>query len=188
MSRPARIMILCEDRQQYSFVRHFLMNRGCGPDDIRKPRRRSNGGSGEQYVREQFPVELKAYRSQANHQLGIGLVVVIDADRQKVVDRIRAFDVACDEHGVPRRRQDERVLYVIPKRNIETWLAYLRGETRGETVDEKKKFRKYDYPSDCHAEVDKLDAMCKAEKLDPVPPPSLERCCDEFKVFWRLVQ
>ena len=184
MSKPARITILCEDLQQACFVRRFLLNRGWTRADIREPFR-LGGGSGEQRVREEYPRMLRAYRSKANH-LRNGLVVVIDADTKPVAGRIRAFDAACDEQGVPRRRQDERVLYVIPKRNIETWLAYLRGEQ----VDENRPdpYPKYKYESQCHAEVDKLDVMCKTGELDPVPPPSLQQCCEEFQAFWQLIQ
>ena len=136
-------------------------------------------------MRERFPAELKAYRSKANH-LRNGLVVVIDADRQEIADRARGFDVACDKQNLTPRQPDERILYVIPKRNIETWLAYLRGET----VDEEQTFPKYACQSECHTDADKLDAMCKAGQLGaaPPPPPSLERCCEEFQTFWRLLQ
>ena len=187
MSRPAKITILCEDRQQSCFVRYFLMNRGWGPDDFREPRRKHGRGSGEQYVRERFAAELTAYRTKANH-LRTGLIVVIDADTQRVADRARAFDSACKEKGVHPRQKNEKVLYVIPKRNIETWLAYLRGETRGETVDEEKKFPKLEFESHCHPAADKLDAMCKSGQLEDQPPPSLEQCCEEFQAFWRLIQ
>lgn len=81
MSRPARITILCEDRQQSCFVRRFPMNRGWTRHDIREEISPQGRGSGEQSVRERFPVELRAYRIQANHQR-TGLIVVIDADKQ----------------------------------------------------------------------------------------------------------
>jgi hypothetical protein len=159
------------------------MNRGWGPSDFREPRRKHGRGSGEQYVRERFPGELTAYRTKANH-LRSGLVVVIDADKKTVEERVREFEAACKDKAVAPRQKKEKVLFVIPKRNIETWLAYLRGET----VDEEKKFPKHEYESRCHAEADKLDAMCKAGELDQVPPPSLEQCCEEFKAFWHLIQ
>lgn len=185
MSKPAKITILCEDRLQACFVRRFLMNRRWTPRDIRENFNPPGRGSGEQYVRERFPDELKAYRSQASYKR-TGLIVVIDADTQKVTDRVRAFDSACKGKGVEPRQKNEKVLYVIPRRNIETWLAYLRGEQVDEETDKKR--LKHGHESQCHAEADKLDAMCKAEKLDPVPPPSLERCCVEFQAFWCLIQ
>ncbi len=66
---------------------------------------------------------------------------------------------------------------MIPKRNIETWLAYLRGEA----VDEQTEYRKYDCPSDCQLDVERLDEMCRQRKFQADPPPSLAYACQEFK-------
>jgi len=183
MRRPARVTILCEDLQQLCFVRRFLHRRGWKNHDINVPFIPSGRGSGEQYVRERFPAELEAHRSQASYKR-TGLIVVIDADTRKVADRVHALNAACDEKAVKRRQKDERVLYVIPKRNIETWLAYLRGET----FNEKAAFRKYEYDSKCHADADKLDAMCKEGQLKGTPPHSLQLCCVDFQGFWSLIQ
>jgi hypothetical protein len=184
MSKPAKVTILCEDLQQACFVRRFLMNRGWTRYDLYERTAPAGSGSGEQWVRERLPLEMRAYRSQCNH-LRNGLVAVIDADSLEVVDRVRGFDTACDEQGVAPRQPDERVLYVIPKRNIETWLAYLRGEP---SVDEQTHYRGYEYESACHRDVDRLDAMCRKGQLEGEPPASLERCCREFQDFWRLIQ
>jgi hypothetical protein len=37
-------------------------------------------------------------------------------------------------------------------------------------------------------DVDRLDAMCRKGQLEGQPPPSLERCCQDFQAFWRLIQ
>jgi len=184
MSKPARITILCEDPQQACFVRRFLMNRGWTRHELRENVAPAGSGSGEQWVREQFPQQMKAYRSQCHH-LRSGLVAVIDADLREVQYRVRGFETACAKQGVTPKQPDERVLYVIPKRNIETWLAYLRGEP---AVDEQTQYPRYEYQSRCHPEVDRLDAMCKTGQLEGEPPASLQRCCQEFQAFWRLIR
>jgi len=85
---------------------------------------------------------------------------------------------ACSEAGVPFRTAEERVALAIPRRNIETWLAYLRGEE----VNETDAYPKYDDESECRNEVAKLDEMCRKQKLEPdPPPPSLVIGCQEFK-------
>ena len=183
MSRPARITILCEDLQHACFVRRFLMNRGWTRHDIREQIHSAGRGSAQQGVRDRFPTELRAYRSKCNY-LRNGLIAVIDADVRDVRDRVRNFDTACDEQGVRRRQVDERVLLVIPKRNIETWLAYLRGES----VNETDQYRRYEYESRCHGDVDQLDEMCKRGELTGSAPPSLQECCDDFERFWPLIQ
>jgi len=184
MSKPAKITILCEDRQQACFVRRFLMNRRWTRYDLYERIAPPGSGSGEQWVREQLPREMKAYRSKCNY-LRNGLVAVIDADSLEVVDRVRGFKTACDEQGVAPKQPDERVLYVIPKRNIETWLAYLRREP---SVDEQTRYPRYEYESRCHQDVDRLDAMCQKGQLEGQPPASLERCCREFQAFWPLIR
>lgn len=184
MNKPARIIILCEDLQQACFVRRFLMNRGWESHDWHVKNPPPYSGSAEQWVRQQLPLEMKAYRSKCN-KLRIGLVAVIDADSHEVADRVRGFETACDEQGVPPKQPDERVLYVIPKRNIETWLAYLRGEL---SVDEQTQYPRHECESLCHPEVDRLAAMCRKGQLGGDPPASLERCCRDFQAFWRLIQ
>ena len=129
-------------------------------------------------------MELKAYRGQRNRGMKSGVIAVIDADKREVQDRVRGFDKACEEQDVPRRKPDECVLYVIPKRNIETWLAYLRGET----VNEETAYPRHVSPRSCDREVDRLDAMCTDRRLEGEPPTSLVRCCDEFQNFWCLIQ
>lgn len=185
MSRAAKITVLCEDLQQACFVRRFLMARSWTRHDLYERIAPAGSGSGEQWVREQFPRELKAYRSQSNH-LHNGLVVVIDADTQSVSDRARALDMACKEQGVSRRLPDERVLFVIPRRNVEMWLAYLRGQEAD--VNEDASYAKYEYQSQCHADADRLGLMCKKGELEGRPPASLQSCCREFGDFWRLLE
>lgn len=183
MIKAAKITILCEDLQQACFVRRFLMNRGWTRYDLYERIAPAGAGSGEQWVRERLPSELRAYRSKCNH-LRNGLIAVVDADDRQVAGRIGQLDRACDEQGVRRRGTDERVLFAVPKRNIETWLAYLRGEA----VDEKGSYQGYEYESRCHADVEALDQMCKRDKLDGSPPPSLKRCCKDFRAFWSLIK
>jgi len=184
MSGRAKIAVLCEDRQQASFVRRFLLNRGWDRRDIREPRDFGHG-SGEQRVREEFPQALRAYRSKANH-LRNGLIVVIDADTNSVSRRVHDFEMVCDQQGVPRLRKGERVLYVIPKRNIETWIAFLAGEDVDEEADRKR--HKHGAPSECFPQVDKLDETCRTGRWDRKPLPSLEHCCKDFQTFWELVK
>jgi len=183
MSRRYKITILCEDLQQECFVRRFLKRRGWGRYDLVVVRPPAGRGSAEGWVRERFPVELKKHRSKRSH-LRIALIAMVDADVREVSQRIGDFDSACRQHGIDRREDDDEVLFVVPKRNIETWFAYLRGET----VDETTRYPHYDRESRCYADVDKLDGMCKAGELTGDPPPSLTQCCQDFGTFWGRIQ
>jgi hypothetical protein len=111
-------------------------------------------------------------------------VAVIDADVRDTQDRVRDFDSACSDQGQRPRQADDLVLFVIPKRNIETWLAYLRGEG----VDESTAYARYARESECQPNVERLDEMCRRGNLEGVPPASLQSCCTDFGTFWNLIQ
>ncbi len=70
------IVLLCEDSQTNSFVRRFLRRRGFDHRDITTLPLPGGSGSGEQWVRERYPDQLRAIRGkQAAY-----LIVVTDAD------------------------------------------------------------------------------------------------------------
>lgn len=180
-TKGVQVVILCEDLQQECFIRRLLKLRGCKKYHFRSEKRPPSCGSGEQFVRKQFPRELDKCRSRWRSHPGtrLCLIVCMDADTQTVEDRVRSLRKACDDGGVQFRGQDEPVCLVVPKRNIETWLAYLRGET----VDEETVYPKYDCQSKCQQGVERLDEMCRHKRLRPSPPPSLLVACDEFGRF-----
>jgi hypothetical protein len=170
------VVILSEDTQLECFIRRFLLKRNFDSRQIRTETLPQGRGSGEQWVREKFLNELKAYRSRSS-RAATCLIVASDADEKTVEERIQTFEKMCTETGMAFRDQGERVAFIIPRRNIETWLAYLRGES----VDEVKRYRKYEFESDCRDQVARLNEMCLQQKLTPEPPPSLESACNEFK-------
>ena len=126
-------------------------------------------------MREHLPSELAAYRSRRNH-VQICLLTVIDADGRTTADRLRDYEQACALRGVAFREDGDRVAFAVPARNIESWLAYLRGET----IDENEAYRKLDYESDCENEARALHAMCQAHQLREPAPLSLRQACEEF--------
>lgn len=175
MSRRATVIILCEDKQQATFARRFLQTMGWTKPP-RIPPFPAGRGSGEQFVREQFPKELAKYRSKCN-AVGQALVVIQDGDEKGVKERRDALDEACRKATVPPRQPKERVAVFIPTWQIETWFAYLDGKA----VDEKSK----DYPRlaeerECQRHVDALAKMCRDGSLRAPAPSSLQAACDEF--------
>lgn len=168
-----RVVLLCEDMQLATFIRRFLKRRGWQAHEIREEISPPGQGSGEQWVRESFPKQLAAARARGR---GTILVVGTDADTMSVAERIATLDRACREENVPARSSAEPVLMVVPKRNIETWFAYLRG---GET-NEGDVYPRYPNESDCRNDVIALDEMCRNRRLRAVEPPSLQATCAEF--------
>ena len=169
-----KIVLLCEDKQTDSFVRRFLRYRGFDHRDIRTLPLPHGKQSGEQWVRTQYPVELKAIRARQQ----AFLLVVIDADTQLTEVRRAQLDQACAEQNVPRRRPSDPVVVVVPRRNIETWFEYLSGNT----VDETTIYPRLRRLSDCHSLAYNLYQMCHDEQklVEPVPP-SLEEACQEYR-------
>ena len=178
MARNVRVTVLCEDRQHEAFIRRFLYGAGFNPhklDFILAPKGR---GSAEQFVREEFPTELKALRSKRYER--VYLIVMMDGD-DRVAARKSLLDTACKDAGEAPPGASDRVLVCIPNSNIETWLAYLRGET----VDESHRgYQKYDRESECAYEVKVLLDMCRSRDLRQPSPPSLnDACVDYQRVF-----
>ena len=173
----ARIVLLCEDDDTDRFVRRFLSHRNFKARDIYTLPLPDGKQSGEQWVREKYPDELKAIR---NHQNAF-LVVVVDADTQTTESRRSQLDQECDKQGVPRRTSDEPVIIMVPKRNLETWLAYLDGQS----VDETTRYPKLT-PKEHRALADELYQMChRSQQFREPTPPSLPEACSEYRKLQR---
>ena len=63
------------------------------------------------------------------------LVVAIDADAGDVSRRLQQFESALVEADLAARSSDERIVHLIPKRNIETWVLCLSGQSVDEDAD-----------------------------------------------------
>ena len=134
-------------------------------------------GSGGQWVRHRFPDEWQAIR-QARNRKQVILVVGTDADTLTVDARRRSLLEECAARGVsPPLQDDPAVLMVVPKRNIETWFAYLRGQD----ADEDNLYPRYPTESECKSDVAVLDEMCRSGRLRRPLPPSLGMACGEYR-------
>jgi hypothetical protein len=167
--RRAQIIILAEDRQHSCFVRKLLE---AGNFDVSRVRERISPpgrGSGEQYVREQYPNEIAAYRSKKSY-MQVCLVIMTDADIMLVAQRKSTL--------TPAPLTGEKVAMLVPKRNIETWLHHLRGHA----VNEEDVYPRQELPSHCSDEAHTMVKMCRngTTRL-----PSMADACTELK---RLTQ
>ena len=174
--KPAQVIVLCEDKQQQVFVRRFMKPRTNHP--IRVISAPAGGGAAEQFVREQYPQQLRALRAAAVNAV---LVVMIDGDRRYSTERIRQLDESCRLLDVTPRTAMDRVIILVPKRNIETWLAYLNGAT----VDETTSYPKLEKPGQCKSHVRQLSDMCGRQELRAPAPPSLTAACVEYRNGFR---
>ncbi|MBW4505264.1 MAG: hypothetical protein KME64_01935 [Scytonematopsis contorta HA4267-MV1] len=181
--RRVQIIILCEDRQQEVFARFFLKKRGfkglfrariCPP----------GSQSGEQFVRTQYPAEVKAYRQNRN-RVSIGLVVIIDADKSTLQERLDWLALTLDEDSQENRQADEAIAIFIPKRNIETWIHYLQGES----VNEEEAYSKFpNAEASCKPDVENLAEQCRSQNLTKNALPSLQAACGELQRLLQLLE
>lgn len=86
------MVILCEDRQQEVFARHYLIQCGVPRAKIGANICPKGKQAGEQYVREHYSVEASAHRSKSSF-LSVGLTGT-DADTLSVRDRLQTLDEA----------------------------------------------------------------------------------------------
>lgn len=176
--RRAQLVLLCEDRQHEAFLRRFLEADGWHPRSFRVERN-PRPGSAEQWVRTRYPDELRKLRA-APH-VAKGLIVCVDEDKRGTGSREEQLAEALTAQGMQAVSTDEKVLRVVPARNIETWIAYLDGKD----VDEATSYPKLRFQSECGPMVRALKDMCDAGGLRQPAPPSLERACIEYKVRLR---
>lgn len=184
--RRVQIVILCEDLQQFVFAHLFLKKRGF------TGRFRANicppgSQAGEQYVRTQYPVEVKAYRANKD-RVWIGLVVLIDADTGTLAARLNQLASALeeDEQKKPENRKpNEAIAIFVPKRNIETWIQYLQGKT----VNEEDAYARFkNNEALCKTAVEDLADRCYSQSLPENAPPSLQAACGELQRLLPLLQ
>ena len=168
------ITLLCEDSQTDAFVRRFLKRRNFRRRDITTLELPHGSQSGEQWVRTRYPAQLRAIRGRQQAYL----IVVTDADAGSTEARRVQLEAACEQQQIPRRDDRDPVLVFVPRRNIETWLAYLGGTP----VDEVTSYPRLRRERDCAAQANHLYVMChEVQRLDEAAPPSLREACDEYR-------
>ena len=175
MSRQVRMTLLCEDTQHATFAQRFLKEMGWSTHQIRVEKAPGGSGAAEQFVRRRFPIELKEYRKRYGNVL---LAVLIDGDRYGVAERLAQLDAACDQEQILRRGASESVFIFIPTWSIETWLAYLDGETVSEVQGGHPRLPR---PRDCQRHVEQLVDMCHSRQLREPVPSSLAAACTEYE-------
>lgn len=172
--RRVQIVLLCEDLQHATFCSRFLKEMGKTYRVVRVLVAPGGEGSAEQYVRRNFPKELRAHRAQ--HVDG-ALIVMTDGDLYGVSGRMQQLDEECQAKDIPVRSNTDRVAVFVPSWNIEAWLAYLDGET----VDEAQaNYPKFQRQRECQRHVNALVEMCRSGRLREPQPPSLTRAGGEY--------
>ena len=109
------------------------------------------------------------------------LFVMVDGDAQGAAGRMASLAAICEEHRIIPPNDADQVLVCVPTWNIETWLAYLRGETVDET---RSGYPRLDRPRDCGPLVKELAKMCRDRTLRAPYPPSLQDTCTRYQYLF----
>jgi hypothetical protein len=104
---------------------------------------------------------------------------MIDADTLTVLQRHEQLDRALEGTGLTRRQSDEKIALLVPKRNIETWIHYLRKEQ----VNEEQIYRKLEKPGECKPFVKELAEAPPNTPLVVEAPPALKMAIDEMQII-----
>lgn len=172
-----RIVVLCEDKATDAFIRRFLRRRQFRARDITTLAIPHGSQSGAQWVREKYPAQLKAIRARKDAYL----VVAVDADQHTTQSRRAQLDAECRRQEVSPRTSEDPVIILVPRRNIETWFAYLDGGS----VDETRDYRAMKW-EDPRPFAEALYRMChEAQQLRSPAPTSLEESCQEYRKLRR---
>lgn len=178
-----RVSILCEDQKHYNFVRTFFKSLRVSDRKFLSCPLVEGACSAEGHVRELLPAKLTKVRKSAEN---IFLVVVSDADKNdhNMSDRVKQWNEELHSRGLPEICKEDRVLCLVPKRNIETWFAWIDGEEAGnETKDYKQRYKKAkagDYGKRFYKKYEEY--RNRGLGCDDVPR-SLRDACAEFGRF-----
>lgn len=153
--RGVRILLLVEDGALECFVRRVLNVFDIQTRDIRVARSPKGRGSAKDWVTRNYADEVRSHRSKARYQENIAIVVGVDADEKTVEEQARKLDTALEDAGLEKRQAADKFCLIIPKWNIETWLAYLSGNG----VDESRR----DYKN--HPSIKNIDYVKVAEEF-----------------------
>lgn len=137
--RIANKIVLAEDAEQQNLVRRYLRRCGHGNSVRFLPlAAKGPGGSGERYVRLQYPRQVQACRSSLGRQASALLIVIVDADMETTQHRATQLSDALRAANMDGRDDDEPIVVLIPKRHVETWIHALLGNQ----VDEETNYKK----------------------------------------------
>ncbi len=174
MPRKVTLVVVCEDILHATFVRAFLYRRGFTRHQLTFRTAPHGAGDAKQHVCQELCRELTALRRFARS--GRGLLVIVDADNLAVAERRRWVQEACRASGVDPPGESEAVFTIVPKWEIENWLAYSRHERVDEQCNSYDKYRGRE--SAIYPLVEALADLCDQQQLPDAPPSLIEACAD----------
>ncbi len=170
--------VLCEDAQSKSFLLSFLDEQGINKRKIRVNMSPAGQKCGSDYVRQQYPFEIRLLLSKKH--LKLALIVCTDADMLTVEERIKF--VESNIGSIIFNRNQEFVIIWVPKHQIENWIHFFREGRIDEAID----YRHSGKPERCKDEAKKMSEYLSSDDVDYEVPHSLVHAKEEFIRFCNL--
>lgn len=146
MSKPTTVIALCEDYRTFSLLRRYLGRCRIDSRNIRPVFTPS--GSGFDWVINQYPVQVNAYRL-AKAKIAPWLIVAVDADngpKERRIGQLATKLKEAEDSGQTKVTvANEAIAHLVPKRNIETWILALNRIGVNETENYKETRRNEDW-------------------------------------------
>jgi hypothetical protein len=136
MPRPSLVVVLVEDDRHRTLVYRYLRRLGLAPRQIRTRVSPSGQGSAERWIRVTYSSEVKEYRIR-HAKAASALIVMTDADTHAVETRLKQLNEVLAEDGMLSADDTEQIVRLVPKRNVETWILCLNGQSVDEATDYK---------------------------------------------------
>jgi len=180
-----RIHILCEDQKHYYFIRSFLLSQGVKNnhkfDSIDLP---EGSQSGKQFVREHFIKDYQKYTRSRENKI---LIVVQDIDKDDKTFALvkNDYSLLVQKAGLGSINDFDKLLFVFPKRNIETWLVWFGRENINNKINEVTNFKLVNNlisPADAGKRASNLYTKSRTDESVCInAPKSLIFACTEFE-------
>lgn len=172
MANPSLVIVRAEDSRHGQFIGRYLRRLGLRNHAMRILTAPAGQGSAEQWVRNNFVIDVQSYRSRAAETK---LVVMMDADTHIVEQRLRQLDESLRRAGISLRDDDEKnIVRLVPRRNIETWILCISRRVVGE--EENYKYEQSDWAELIRNGVDTLYAWTRLNATIP------ESCVDSLRL------
>ena len=134
--RIANIIILAEDQEQQNLIRRYLLKVGHSSRTFRLEALPGDATCGSQFGRERFADQVLACRGILGKKTSCLLIVMTDADNLTVIDRERELSAQLSRVNIDAISENEPIIILIPKWQVETWIKCLLGKVMDE--DDKK--------------------------------------------------
>lgn len=142
-----KVVVICEDVMQEKPIRAWLKLLGYNTRREVVFRTHPEAALGHKrnnaWVEQKYVEEVQAHRERV-HRMQCALIVCRDGDEKSVEEHERTFAKRLADASLDKRAADESIALLIPRRNIETWLAFLADYDVNENDDYKAQCRTID--------------------------------------------